>query len=48
MAKAMCMKCKKAVEVKEPQGITMKNGLNAIKGICPICNTKVFRIVGKE
>ena len=47
MPEARCMKCKKQVEIKNPQDVTMKNGLKAVKGVCPDCGTKVFRIVGK-
>jgi len=47
MAEARCMKCKKQVEIKNPEEVIMKNGMKAIKGICPDCGTKVFRIVGK-
>jgi len=47
MPEARCMKCKKQVEIKDPQDVTMKNGLKAVKGVCPVCGTKVFRIVGK-
>ena len=41
---AYCMKCRKKVEIKNPQKITMKNGKPATRGICPKCSTKVFRI----
>lgn len=41
---AYCMKCKTKREVKDAREITMKNGRPAIKGICPICGTKLFRI----
>lgn len=44
---ARCMKCQKQVPVKNPQQTTMKNGMSAIKGVCPTCGTKVFRILGK-
>ena len=47
MPEARCMKCKKQVEIKDPQNVTMKNGLKAVKGVCPDCGTKVFRILGK-
>ncbi len=47
MVEARCMKCKKQVEIKNPEEVIMKNGMKAIKGICPDCGTKVFRIVGK-
>jgi DNA-directed RNA polymerase subunit RPC12/RpoP len=41
---AYCMKCRKKVEVKNPQQIKMKNGRPATSGVCPNCGTKVFRI----
>ena len=48
IVEARCMKDKKQVEIKNPQNVTMKNGMQAIKGVCPHCGTKVFRIVGKK
>lgn len=47
IVKARCMKEKKEVEIKNPQTVTMKNGMQAVKGVCPNCGTKVFRIIGK-
>ena len=47
MAEARCMKCKGPVQIKDPKDVIMKNGMKAIKGVCPKCGTKVFRIVGK-
>ncbi len=47
MPEARCMKCKMQVQVKDPKDTTMKNGMKAVKGVCPKCGTKVFRIVGK-
>ena len=47
MTEGRCMKCKKQVEIKDPENITMKNKMNAVKGVCPECGTKVFRITGK-
>ena len=47
MPTARCMKCKGPVEIKNPQDVVMKNGMAAVKGVCPKCGTKVFRIVGK-
>jgi len=41
---AYCMKCRKKVEVKNPQQVTLKNQRPAIQGTCPNCGTKVFRI----
>ena len=42
------MKCKKQVEIKNGAEVEMKNGMKAIKGVCPDCGTKVFRILGKK
>jgi DNA-directed RNA polymerase subunit RPC12/RpoP len=47
MVEGRCMKCKKQVEIKNPQEVVMKNGMKAVKGTCPTCGTKVFRILGK-
>jgi len=47
MAEGRCMKCKKQVEIKNAEDVVMKNNMRAIKGECPDCGTKVFRIVGK-
>ena len=47
MAKGRCMKCKGEVEIKDGKEVVMKNGMKAVKGECPKCGTKVFRILGK-
>jgi len=47
MAQGRCMKCKKQVEIKNGKEVVMKNGMKAMKGECPTCGTKVFRILGK-
>lgn len=47
MAQGRCMKCKENVEIKNGEEIVMKNGMKAVKGECPKCGTKVFRIIGK-
>ena len=44
MATAYCMKCRKKVEIKNAQQITLKNGRPATQGVCSVCGTKVFRI----
>ena len=48
MAKGRCMKCKKKVEIKNGKEIVMKNKMRAMKGECPKCATKFFRILGKK
>jgi hypothetical protein len=44
---AYCMKCREKREF-EGHVISMKNGRPAAQGICPVCGTKVQRILGKE
>jgi DNA-directed RNA polymerase subunit RPC12/RpoP len=47
MTEGRCMKCKDQVQIKDGKEVTMKNGMKAMKGVCPKCGTKVFRILGK-
>jgi DNA-directed RNA polymerase subunit RPC12/RpoP len=47
MPEGRCMKCKKTVEIKDPKEIEMANKMRAVQGVCPVCGTKVFRILGK-
>lgn len=47
MVQAYCVKCRAKREMKNPKAITMKNGKPAQSGVCPVCNTKLFRIGGK-
>ena len=44
MPEAYCVKCRKKVEIKDPEKVTLRNGKPATKGTCPNCGTKVFRI----
>jgi len=48
MVEGRCMKCRKQVEIKNGEEVTLKNGMLAMKGECGICGTKVFRILGKK
>jgi hypothetical protein len=45
---AYCVKCREKREVKDPTSVTMKNGRNAIQGTCPVCGTKLFRMVSDK
>lgn len=47
MIQGRCLKCRKQVEIVNPQNVVMKNQMKAITGTCPVCGTRVFRIVGK-
>jgi hypothetical protein len=44
MTQAYCFKDRKKVEIKNPVKVTLKNGRPAVKGVCPVCGTKVYRI----
>ncbi|MEX0621634.1 MAG: DUF5679 domain-containing protein [Candidatus Woykebacteria bacterium] len=46
MSTAYCVKCKTKREVSSPEQVTMKNGRKALKGTCPVCGTKMFKIGG--
>lgn len=49
MPQGRCMKCKEQVEIKDPEETSIKDGkIKAVKGVCPKCGTKVFRILGKK
>lgn len=45
---AYCVKCRKKVEVKDPEKVTMKNGRPALKGKCAVCGTGVYKILPKS
>jgi hypothetical protein len=47
MAEGYCVKCKEKREMKEPEEVVMKNKMKALKGTCPKCGTKIFKITGK-
>ena len=42
------MKCKEKREMKNTQEVTMKNGRKAVKGVCAVCGTKMFKILGNK
>ncbi len=45
---AYCVKCREKREIKDEKEVTMKNGRPAVEGVCPVCGTKLFRMVGKK
>ena len=45
---AYCLKCKTKREMKDPKNITMKNKRSAVQGVCPVCGTKMFKIMKKQ
>jgi uncharacterized protein DUF5679 len=42
---AYCVKCRTKREMKNPTEVTMKNGRPAMEGVCPVCGTKLFRMM---
>ncbi len=44
---AYCVKCREKREIKDPKEVEMKNGRPAIEGTCPVCGTKLFRMIAK-
>ena len=45
---AYCVKCRKKVNAKNPERYVMKNKRIAVKGTCPYCSAKLFRILGMK
>ena len=41
---AYCVKCKAKREVQDPQAVFTKSGTPAVKGVCPVCGTKLYRM----
>ncbi|MFA5878421.1 MAG: DUF5679 domain-containing protein [Candidatus Staskawiczbacteria bacterium] len=52
MTEAYCVKCKAKREMKDPKEVSFnaKGGKkrNAMSGTCPVCGTKMFRILGNK
>jgi hypothetical protein len=44
LIEAYCVKCKTKTEVRDAHEVTTKNGRIAIRGICAVCGTNLFRI----
>jgi hypothetical protein len=45
---ARCLKCKKNIVVQNPEQTEVRPGVNAVRGTCPDCKGKVYRIIGKK
>jgi hypothetical protein len=47
---AYCVKCRKKQEMKDAKEVKIKGkggDRRALKGVCPVCDTGMFRILGK-
>ena len=40
-----CVKCKAKREIKDAKQVKMANGRPALKGVCPVCGTGMFKIL---
>ena len=43
LLKAYCFRCKTKVDIKNPEQVIFHNNREAIRGICSICGTTVFK-----
>ncbi len=48
MVVGFCVKCRKKVDLKSPEEVTLKNGRKAIRGKCPNCGTTVYVFVSSK
>jgi hypothetical protein len=42
---AMCMTCKVPRKMQNAKIVTTKNGRKMMKGVCPVCGTKMNRFI---
>lgn len=43
-----CVKCRQKRDMKNAKEVDMKGGRRAMSGICTVCGTKMFKILGKK
>jgi hypothetical protein len=43
-----CVKEKAQKQMKDPEPVILKNGKNAIKGVCSSCGTKMMKFVSSK
>jgi hypothetical protein len=43
---AYCVKCREKRDINDPKEVTLKNGRKALQGTCPVCSTKLNRMLG--
>lgn len=44
---AYCFKCKVKKPVQNPEIVKMKTGMNTVRGTCPDCSGKLYKILPK-
>lgn len=45
---AYCVKCRTKRDMANAKEVSMKGGRSAMKGVCPVCSTGMYRIMGKK
>ncbi len=45
---AYCVKCRQKTTMKDCQEVKMKNGRPAVKGVCSVCGTGVYKILSQS
>lgn len=48
MPNAYCLKCRDMVTIQNPERVVLKNGAVALRGVCPVSGTTVFRFVTRR
>ncbi len=43
-----CMRCRDHREMKDVVKLSMKNGRNAVRGVCPNCGAGMYKILPNE
>ncbi len=43
-----CVRCKQKTMMQDAEEVTMKNGRPAVRGTCPQCGTRMYRILPKK
>jgi hypothetical protein len=44
MTMMYCVKCRAKRDDPNAKPVKMKNGKDAVKGVCPVCGTAMFKI----
>ncbi len=45
---AYCVKCRTKRDIQDPKEVTFKNGRKALQGTCPVCGTKLNRMISSK
>jgi len=43
-----CVKCKSKRDMKDASEVEMKTGRHAMKGVCSMCGTGMYKILGNK